>query len=598
MSALPGNNYARPPATTLIARFFGAFFIVLVVELTADRILPMMLPNESSFARDVADSIIILAVSVPCFWWLIYRPLRVSPLVWQAQQELQKSEARFRNLADFAPVGIFETDAVGDCIFVNRKWSEIAGLSREQALGRGWVAALHPEDAMLVEKEWYQTVSEEKVFMNEYRFRTPEGADTFVLGSAIALKGEDGAVYGFMGVILDITEQKRIYMELLESEDRFHNIFEQSEDAIILFAPGTSTIIDANETAERLYGYSKKELISHYFNVFKSMSEYRGFMHSVCMLRGEDICRLDDIVNIKNDGTEIHLSVWAKVIRLQGLDAIYCTLRDISQRLRMEEVARSIQAQMIHSNKMASLGLLVAGIAHEINNPNNYIMGNAQMLYKIWEDISPLLKEKARINGDFILGGLPYSKLESSLPEMITAINDGSRRIKNIVAGLKSYSRRGKAAMESLAINNVVDATMLLLKHHVEKYTDNFVIELEDGIPLVRGSSQQLEQVVINLIMNALQSLTDRKQRITLKTSFSSEKRTVLVTIADEGCGISEGIRGKIMQPFFTTRLDSGGTGLGLSISRSIILAHQGRIDVASQPGEGTVVTVSLPVAE
>jgi PAS domain S-box-containing protein len=445
--------------------------IVFLAELTSDKIVPGLFPYESTLTPVLADSIIILFVSVPCFWWLIYRPMRVSPLVREAQ------------------------------------------------------------------------------------------------------------------------------LKLKQSEDRFRRIFEQSEDSIILFTPATCTIIDVNATTERLYGYSKSQLTGLCFNLFRSKSECHDFILSVCMLTDSESCQLDHIVNLKSDGSEIHLSVRAKVIKLQGQDVIYCTLRDITQRLQMEEEARSIQSQMIHSNKMTSLGLLFAGIAHEINNPNNYIMANAQMLYKIWEDLDPLLKEEAERKGDFILGGLPYSKLEESLPEMITAINDGSRRIKNIIGGLKNYSRQGKPAMECLDINSVVDASMLLLKHHVNKYTDNFVLELEAGMPQIRGSSQQLEQVIINLVMNALQSLTDRSQQISLKTSFLPDKMAISIIITDKGCGIPESVKGKIMEPFFTTRLDSGGTGLGLSIARSIVLTYHGEIEVSSLNGQGTTVTVSIPVS-
>jgi signal transduction histidine kinase len=181
---------------------------------------------------------------------------------------------------------------------------------------------------------------------------------------------------------------------------------------------------------------------------------------------------------------------------------------------------------------------------------------------------------------------------------MITAINHGSRRIKDIVSALKNYSRAGNTTMGALEINRVVDTTMLLLKHHVKKYTENFVLELDEGIPRILGNSQQLEQVIINLVMNALQSLTDRNQGLSLKTSFSAEQRVVLLTVSDEGCGIPDDVKSRIMEPFFSTRLDSGGTGLGLSITRSIVVAHQGKIDVMSQEGAGTVMTVSLPIVE
>jgi signal transduction histidine kinase len=225
-------------------------------------------------------------------------------------------------------------------------------------------------------------------------------------------------------------------------------------------------------------------------------------------------------------------------------------------------------------------------------------MVNAQMLYKVWEDLAPILKEEEQRKGNFVLGGLPYSQLEEELPEMITGINEGSRRIKKIISVLKNHSRKEKSTLEVLDINRVVNAAMLLLRHHVKKYTDNFVLKLGEGTPRFRGSSQQLEQVILNLVMNALESLTDRKQALSLKTSFSAEQRAVLLTVTDEGCGIPDALKSRIMEPFFTTRSDSGGTGLGLSITRSIVLAHQGKIDISSQAGKGTVVTVSLPVAE
>jgi len=516
----------------------------------------------------------------------------------RAERELKQSVERFRNLADCAPVGIFETDARGSCIFVNRQWCRIAGIVPEQALGKGWEAALHPDDSPLIEREWYDSVRNGRPFDLEYRFRNPEGRENWVLGSATSLKGEDGGITGYLGIIIDINERKKAESALLESEERFRRIFEQSEDAIILFHPGTCSIIDVNPTTEKLYGYSRQELKGLRFNVFRSDAEYHEFIHAVCMLREPQTYKFDQMLNVRKDGTEIYVSVRAKVIKLQGDEAVYCTLRDITQRLRMEEESRSIQSQLIHTNKMASLGLLVAGIAHEINNPNNYIMTNAQMLYRIWEDLDPLLRAEADRRGDFMLGGLPFSRLEESLPEMITAISEGSRRIKGIIGSLKSYSRQGTVVMGELGINQIVRDALQLLSHHINKFTDNFTVELGEGIPAIRGNAQQLEQVIVNLVMNALQSMSCRSQQISLKTAFDEKNRAVCLTVADEGCGIPDGIKSRIMEPFFTTKLDAGGTGLGLSITRSIILTHHGNIEVSSQVGHGTSVLVTLPAVE
>lgn len=575
-----------------------AFIVIFMSDLFFDSMILEFFPGISAFMLVFIESLAAVIIALPCLWWFVFKPILVAPLMTEAQLKLQESEARFRKLVEFAPVGIFETDAQGDYIFVNKKWCQIMGLSSEQALGKGWRAVLHPEEKQFVEEEWPWAVTEGWEYKLEYLVINPENSDKWVCGSTTALKGEDGNVCSILGVVIDVTKRYLSEIALRESEDRFRTLFEHSEDAIFLLKMGSCTIIDVNRTAEKLFAYTKEEMIGHDLNMFMPQSDCDDCMLSLCQLAGSETCTMDHFVNRNKDSVEIHLSAQAKVIRLQDENVIFCTMRDITLKLKLEEEASAMQAQMIHSNKMTSLGLLVAGIAHEINNPNNYIMANAQMLYKIWEDLVPMLREEEQKKGDFMLGGLPYSKLEEALPEMITAISDGSRRIRDIIVTLKNYSRKGKSAMGELDINRVVDGAMLLLKHHVKTYTDTFMLELAEETPRVLGSSQQLEQVVINLVMNALQSVTDRKQRLSLKTSFSAKKRAVLLTVTDEGCGIPDEVKDRIMEPFFTTRVDSGGTGLGLSITRSIVLAHQGEIEISSQLGEGTVVTVSLPVSE
>ncbi|HIJ97246.1 MAG TPA: PAS domain S-box protein [Desulfuromonadales bacterium] len=595
---MSSHNHFLQFKKNFFIRICLAIVVIFMSHLFFDLVLPEDYPWLSKLSLEFIESLVASIIAVPCLWWFVFKPTLFTPQITEANQKLENSEARFRNLATFSPVGIFENDAQGNYIFVNQKWTEIMGLTSDQVLGQGWLSVLHSEDKQKVEEEWVRAVAAGWEFRLEYRVSFNSTTDKWVSVSATPLKAHNGNINSIMGIVTDVTERHFAETALRESEDRFRTLFEYSEDAILLLAPGTCTVIDVNSTAERLYGYSKTEMIGYDFNLFKQLPECSDCLLSMCQLTGSDILNIEHAVQFKKDGTEIHVSIRAKVLTLQGENAISCTMRDISQRLRLEEEARIMQARMIHSNKMTSLGLLVAGIAHEINNPNNYIMVNAQMLYKVWQDLAPMLKEEEMKNGEFILGGLPYSQLEEALPGMITAINEGSRRIKNIISALKVHSRNGKSVMSSLELNRVVNAAMLLLRHHVKKYSGNFVIELEDGIPCIWGNSQQLEQVIINLVMNALQSLTDKVQRISLKTTLSLDKSSVLLTVADEGCGIPDAVKSRIMDPFFTIKIDSGGTGLGLSITRSIVLLHQGTIDFSSQAGEGTVVTVSLPVAD
>jgi PAS domain S-box-containing protein len=402
-----------------------------------------------------------------------------------------------------------------------------------------------------------------------------------------------GRVWGFR----DITARTHAENRLKESEERFRQIFEQTEDAIVLMMPGTCTIIGVNPTAERLYGYSAQELVGHDLLVFKNDDDRLRFHKAVCNLGWDEVCRLDNLLNERKDGAEIIVSARAKVIKLRGQMVIYCTFRDITDRVRMEEEGRSIQAQLILTNKMTSLGLLVAGIAHEINNPNNYIMANAQLLSKVWEDSVPYLEERYQRFGDFTLAGLPVSELRTALPEMLEGIAEGSRRIRDTINNLKNYARQGRVAIDApVDVNRVISLACSLLNHHVTRHTDNFRLELEDLLPEIRGSAQQLEQVIVNLVMNALQSLTSKRQGVLVATRHDRENNQVVIVVQDGGSGIPDDIRERIMEPFFTTKLDLGGTGLGLSICQTIIKAHRGKMEIASSPGQGTTFTISLPV--
>jgi len=286
-----------------------------------------------------------------------------------------------------------------------------------------------------------------------------------------------------------------------------------------------------------------------------------------------------------------------KVMTLQKVAIIYCTFRDITERLHMEQEAREIQAKLIQINKMTALGLMVSGVAHEINNPNNFIMANAQLLKRSWNDSLAILRDYYRENGEFFIGGVPFSELEARSPELFDGILEGSGRIVAIIDNLKNFARNDFSLVEGLMdVNQVATSAIAILHFELKKFTDHFHVELAEDIPLVNGSSQQLGQVIINLLMNAGQSLPGRERSIWLTTSLNAAADQVVLSVRDEGQGMAPEKSKLIMEPFFTTKLDSGGTGLGLSICRSIARDHAWSLDFISEPGKGSTFTVSIPV--
>ena len=270
--------------------------------------------------------------------------------------------------------------------------------------------------------------------------------------------------------------------------------------------------------------------------------------------------------------------------------------RDVTARVRMEKEAKAIQSKLIHTNKMTALGTLVSGVAHEINNPNSYILSNAQLFSEIWSDTYKVLREQYQKNGEFYLGGLKYSEIESVVPKLIHGINDGATRISNIVNYLKDFARPDRSNLNGkVDINKVILNSRTILNNKINIITDDFHITYGDNLPLVKGSSQQIEQVVMNLVINSLQALPDKQSGIWVSTSYEKETGFVIIKIRDEGNGMSGEILDRITEPFFTTKLNSGGTGLGLSISYSIVKEHNGLLEFESKQGKGTTVYLKLP---
>lgn len=271
-------------------------------------------------------------------------------------------------------------------------------------------------------------------------------------------------------------------------------------------------------------------------------------------------------------------------------------INDITDLKKAEAAAALRTRQLIQADKLASLGILVSGIAHEINNPNNFILLNIQLFSKIWKDISPILDQYYEDNGDFIIGGMSYGTSREKISQSIEAVLKGSERIKNITKNLTEYARADSNTLnEPVEINKVVEVAILIAGNQIRKSTDNFKVEYGKDLPLVLGNAQQLEQVVINLINNACQSLRDRSAEIKISTYFNPQRKKVRIKVEDKGVGIKPDDLKYIMDPFFTTKREMGGTGLGLSVSYNIVKSHGGTLILSSKPGQGSTARVSFP---
>jgi signal transduction histidine kinase len=267
----------------------------------------------------------------------------------------------------------------------------------------------------------------------------------------------------------------------------------------------------------------------------------------------------------------------------------------VGHRQTMEEL-KMRQRQLLQADKMTSLGILVSGVAHEINNPTGLLLLNLPHLERAYSDSEEILERHFKQHGDFKLGWLQYSRMRHEIPQMFQEMQEGARRIKRIVEELKDFARQEDSELlVPVALNQVVATALRLVDNSIRKATNHLHVTYADDLPQVRGNHQRIEQVIVNLVLNACQALPDPEHSISLTTCSQPEAGLVQFIVEDQGEGIAEEHLPLLTDPFFTTKRDRGGTGLGLSVSAGIVREHGGTLEFSSRSGAGTRVTLSLP---
>lgn len=460
-----------------------------------------------------------------------------------------------------------------------------------------WYSIVHDDDRSLVLDMAQRILTESGKLELEHRILHKDGSLRWVKNTLVPCRDMEGTLLAYDGTISDITERKLADIKLRESEERFSQLFLQHEDAIILFKLDSFEIVDANPAATSLFGYSRDELLCTFPWPFagKDHKELRDSLLAALGHDGRfDLFRLS---LFRKDGAPVIVSMRGKLVTISDNKVVYCSTRDITEKIRLEEDIRDTQAKLIQTNKMASLGMLSSGIAHEINNPNNFIMFNSSLLAETWRGVMEILEEHAADHGDFYLAGQRFSEVREETPRLLAGLSEGARRIQAIVETLKGFVRQDLDGPDDcIDINSTVRMAMTLLSHEIRKNSSDINVDLGSDLPHVPGRSQQIEQVVINLITNALHAVAENGGGIRLATSCDHAPGFVTITIEDDGVGMTKAELERIAEPFFTTRGTQGGTGLGVSISLSIVREHHGTLVYASEPGCGTTVTVQLPI--
>ncbi len=296
-----------------------------------------------------------------------------------------------------------------------------------------------------------------------------------------------------------------------------------------------------------------------------------------------------------------HKLTWAclgimGIVLLLSAYIIWAAAGAEKERLRAMAQSRLREKQLIQADKMSSLGILVAGVAHEINNPATSLMLNAPNLKKAWDAFLPVLDTCYADEPGARVCNMSYPELRKRIELMLLAIQDGSARIKGIISELKDFSRPTGARMDhEIDVNQVVKKSMDLTFAILKKSTPLVSVAYGEDLPCIRGNFGKLQQVMINLLVNAGQALEHSKQSIHVLTRLGDQKNFITIEVTDTGPGVTREDLKKMKDPFFTTRRDEGGTGLGLSISGKIVSDHKGILEFSSSSGQGLTARILLP---
>jgi signal transduction histidine kinase len=266
----------------------------------------------------------------------------------------------------------------------------------------------------------------------------------------------------------------------------------------------------------------------------------------------------------------------------------------IAERTRQLE---AMQAGIIQTEKLASLGALVSGVAHEINNPNTFIRGNISLVAEAFGDILPRLDEIASRTPGLRIARLPYSEFRGQILLLVADMAHGADRIMTIVNDLRTFARRDEGGLDDdVCLNSTVQSCLRLVRNEFESIA-KVELALDPDLPKFRGNVQKIEQVIVNIVVNAAQAIEEAKRPGTLRVQTRRDgSGHVVLEVTDDGVGMTDEVRQRIFDPFFTTKRARKGTGLGLSIAYGIVADHGGTIEVRSRRGEGSAFTVTFPL--
>ena len=479
---------------------------------------------------------------------------------------LRRSEARFTELFETLQEGIYIVTPDDKILEVNPALVHMLGYhSKEELLGRRVSEVfVDPDQRAILAREVNRQPEPRG---HEITLRRKDGESIVCLNTATAVRDTGGRVVRYQGALADITERRAIEKRLHQQQEFARRLVDSFPDLIFVVDKQREYTFVSPRVQEVL-GYDQNESVGMIFGE-RTHPEDRSALLAV----------FDDLLSSKRSFASIEIRIrhregeWRRLrchfsplFDENGqIEGVVISGRDITEMKRLEE-------QLVQAEKLAAMGQMLAGVAHELNNPLTAILGASELVRD-----RPGVDENTR--------------------KQLEMTHRQARRAARIVQNLLEFSRPASAQKKSVDLNAVIDRTLQLHEHSLRRNAIEVDFRPCQGLPSIVGDANQLIQVFLNLVSNAEQAIREIRPSGRIQIRLRQEGERVLTTVQDDGAGIKSEVLAKLFDPFFTTKRPGGGTGLGLSICLSIIREHGGDIDAETLPAGGAAFTVSLPAS-
>lgn len=574
----PGFRYAGELGlftTTTLQELYTLEELNLIIELTGsekvrDEILKTK-PSGISFIDHRAARLL---------WDLIQMEMEKTELERDRQTYQDKEKKHMQLILDSMPYRVMVVNMDMTVDTVNRTFLREFNLTRQQVIGRPCFTARYgldrPCDKMGRDcfiRSHLNEIKKKKLISRYVEHVDEKGETHFDVITVAPIYNEKDEVVQILEASRDVTERIKLEREVEKSSTFFQNVIQSTVDGIVVVDTKGNVLI-FNEGMERLTGYPAHEIMNTgHLSSFYDIDVAKENMRKMRSDQHGPVGKLNptSMTVTTKDGEEIPVTLSASIITIDGKEigsvGVFTDMREV---LRMRKDLEEAHLQLVESERIASIGKMAAGVAHEINNPLSGILIYAE-----------LLRESLKKD-------LQHSK-------DITEIIDQTMRCKNIVSDLLEFSRQAVGKISSFSLKELIDKTLSLMVNQAFFYDISVTTDIDPDIPEAIGDMGQLQQVFTNLFINAADAM-DGKGNLEIKARFDAEKNQFVIRVSDTGPGIPEALQKKIFEIFFTTKPAGKGTGLGLTITKNIMKLHGGDVKIESPPGGGTTFVLELPL--